>query len=133
MRDANPQVGVVGRFESHAIALLPWAFVAWTALVVTLTTLPTGISAPAPFPHFDKLMHGLSWMVMATLATAQARTLRSRTRWILCCAALGLLTELIQGFVPGRLCDPWDLLADGTGTALGALLGSRLVQGIGAE
>lgn len=101
--------------------------------VVAYCGLLYGLSAqsyaPHPsFPYFDKLAHGALYAVLGFLA---ARAFSSgRTAWsprfLLMAAALtaifyGVFDEWHQSFVPGRMSDWKDTVADGIGGILGGV------------
>ena len=77
------------------------------------------------FSAADKLVHGGSYLILITWFAGLCQ--RQRHVFIaLALFALGLVLELIQGQVPYRGFDPFDLLAN----AVGILLGLILVQSI---
>jgi len=41
----------------------------------------------------------------------------------------GISDEVHQAFVPGRNASPWDVVADGLGGVMGALIYTRFVRG----
>jgi VanZ family protein len=79
--------------------------------------------------HGDKAVHALEYAILGYLsAQAALRTwpdrapLRAAMVGLLIALGFGLSDELHQAFVPGRSADAWDLLADGVGATLGAVL-----------
>lgn len=92
------------------------------SLLVQLVVLyaPSGTSA-APFPHSDKVVHLLVFLVPAVLAVLVTG------RPALVAAVLAghaVVSEVVQATVlPQRSGDPFDSLADLVGVALGVALG----------
>ena len=77
------------------------------------------------FSAADKLVHGASYLILITWFAGLYQ--RQRHVFIaLALFALGLVLEVIQGQLPYRGFDPFDLLAN----AVGILLGLILVQSI---
>ncbi|MDO5663358.1 MAG: VanZ family protein [Brachybacterium sp.] len=78
----------------------------------------------ASVPSIDKIVH---IGVFALTAWALGRVLAPRRRFPMGWVVVGLLAwavlvEVIQGAVlPGRLADPWDVVADAVGIGLGVL------------
>ncbi len=79
--------------------------------------------------HGDKAIHALEYAILGYLcAQAALRSwpdrapLRATLVGALVALAFGLSDELHQAFVPGRSADAWDLLADGVGAMIGALV-----------
>jgi VanZ family protein len=101
--------------------LRAWApLVAWFALIFVASSIP-GDEVPVPplFPHLDKLVHAAVYAVAGALAYRAS----GRVSWaILVVLAWGVSDELHQSFVPRRSPELLDLVADGVGGALGALL-----------
>lgn len=97
------------------------AAAAWVALLWTLSTSSLGDGAldfAWRFAHDDKLVHaGLYAVLGALLRIATGRVAPAVAGGLLA----GLVDETIQSRVPGRHADPWDLLADVVGAALGAV------------
>jgi VanZ family protein len=67
------------------------------------------------------LFSGLGWMIRRPRFTAF---------WILFAvgATVAAVDEVVQGFIPGRLSDPTDWLADVIGVSLGVLLAMLVVK-----
>ncbi|MCE9637577.1 MAG: VanZ family protein [Planctomycetes bacterium] len=100
--------------------LATWGWAVWTL---------SASSHPQEDLHWrwampDKLAHGLEYAAGGFIARAAlASSFRRVSPWplaVLVCAAWGFTDEIHQGFVPGRVTDPWDLAADVTGAAVGA-------------
>jgi VanZ family protein len=69
---------------------------------------------------WDKLEHAVSYAVLAALG-ALAYAGRGRNTAVLgvSLVVMGVVLELLQAFVPGRLTDPGDALANLIGTVVG--------------
>lgn len=101
------------------------ALVLGLALVVHLVALylPGSPEAtPSLVPHLDKLVHVLLFAAPAFLLR------RLATTWwpIVALVAHAPVSELVQySLIPHRSGDPWDLVADVVGVALGVWLAGR--------
>lgn len=75
----------------------------------------------------DWISHGTAYGILAFLL-ARARgarrgwSLRAAALVVLGCTAYGIGDEWHQSFVPGRDCDPWDVLKDFGGAVLGVAI-----------
>ena len=72
-------------------------------------------------------MHLAAYGVMAFFAwRAFGHIVRNRSRLSWCCAAFcmlyGLSDEFHQSYVPGRMADPYDWIADAAGATIAVLL-----------
>jgi hypothetical protein len=72
--------------------------------------------------HADKWVHGSMFAVLGGLATGAWRDRRWRVRWWGALLALGVLTEGLQAWVPGRSPSGADVLADALGLGLGVVV-----------
>lgn len=110
-----------------ALAWLP--AVLYMALIWTLSsfsTVPVDVEA---LPMRDKGVHFVEYAVLGVLvahAVLRSSQTHSRPRAflvaLLVCGAWGMLDEFHQSFVPGRMSDVRDLVADVFGSSLGAAL-----------
>ena len=83
------------------------------------STLPT----PELFQHQDKVIHAGAYFVMAIFALRALRHVISSLAMLLLsslvfCSVYGMLDEWHQSFVPGRMCDINDWLADTVGAMI---------------
>lgn len=109
----------------HPLSLL--LALTWAGVIFFLSSQP-GTDTPPPFPHMDKLLHALVFGILGTLILgamrpgthghSQAQALTA----LAIAATYGVLDEIHQHFVPGRMPDVLDVLADITGAALGIWL-----------
>lgn len=109
----------------HPLSLL--LALTWAGVIFFLSSQP-GTDTPPPFPHMDKLPHALVFGILGTLVLCAMRPgtygySRAHALTALAIAATyGVLDEIHQHFVPGRMPDVLDVLADITGAALGIWL-----------
>ena len=115
----RPAGGPVG--GPGVLALLGLAVVA--QLVVLYS--PDGGGAPL-FPQADTAVHLLVVLVPVALAVLAG----FRRRVVLAVfGAQAVLSEVVQAvLLPHRSGDPWDVVADLTGVALGVLVGTALLR-----
>ena len=103
--------------------------VAWTAGLFALSSMPLGDGSLAfwwRFEHDDKVVHAALYAVLGAL-------LRLGSGRVAVAVAggglVGIVDEwVVQARVPGRHSDPFDLLADVVGAALGAWAGSAIAR-----
>ncbi|MCK4303168.1 MAG: VanZ family protein [Candidatus Eisenbacteria sp.] len=109
-----------------------WAALAlYIGLIFFLSSQPL-VPTEDPFPHWDKVVHGVEYGILGYLSQRAAR-LRGRggtgvRRWM--CVGFVLLggmgvavaDELLQSTVPGRVTSLWDLVADTVGLMGGLAL-----------
>jgi VanZ family protein len=105
--------------------LLRLPAILFALLIFILSQLPAEMVPPNVFDWQDKLLHFLVYSLFGTtliIATAQSKnTMRRIILVILIGAAYALLDEIHQLFVPGRVCDILDWLADSLGIAFSLL------------
>jgi VanZ family protein len=109
--------------------LLAWTpAVFYTLLIWWLSSQVLDVAFMNRVPFADKGVHFVEYgaltffIAFAHLYTWPARTVAGPLVAAAFTTALGLLDELHQGFVPGRFSDIYDLLADGLGALIVALL-----------
>jgi VanZ family protein len=111
----------------HWLRERPWLnlwlpLVAWMGLIFWLSAQP---DLPNPGTGWLRALisSGAHAFVFGVLAVLWARTFGGRPQSWLIAFALTILyalsDEFHQAFVPGRHPDPWDLMCDGLGAALG--------------
>jgi VanZ family protein len=101
--------------------------ISYSTLIVIQSHFPTPDVVPR-LPFFDKLLHAGGYGLLGLLF---CRAYRSRwraapgrflaRRAVLSAALFGLSDEIHQHFVPFRTADPWDVLADAVGAAIGVI------------
>lgn len=117
------------RLSVFATPLLPlppsgsrWLMVA--ALILVSWASTTALQVPAAEHIGDKLMHGLTFAVLAAVAHAGFPTLRGLLTALPLLLGYGLVIELVQATLPYRRFDLLDWLADALG-----LLAYLLING----
>ena len=103
-------------------ALWRGAWVAMLVATVIVCLVPVPLHAP-DIDHFDKIEHAVGYALLAAYAAMLFATRRAMFAAALGLFALGLAIEGLQALVPWRSTDPWDLVANGAGIALGAGVG----------
>ncbi|MGQ0764894.1 MAG: VanZ family protein [Gemmatimonadota bacterium] len=101
--------------------------VLWAALILILTSLPAStVPEASPFPHFDKLVHGSLYAVLAVLALRVdrrgGRTSAQAPTILFLVACFAAIDEWHQRLVPGRQPSWGDWSADVLGATVGAVL-----------
>ena len=99
----------------------------YLAAIFVQSALPLSVHT-ASFPGLDKFLHALAYGLLAALwcRALAAWPLEGRPAAAIAAAAAilaalyGLSDEIHQAFVPGRMADPWDWMADGFGAVIGA-------------
>ena len=101
--------------------------VLWAGIIFFLSSQP-GTDTPPLFPHMDKLLHVLAFGILGFLVLGGIRPGKhghtSVQLWtaVAIAGAYGILDEVHQRYVPGRMPDVLDVLADLAGAMLGAWL-----------
>lgn len=117
----------------------------WSVITILLmlgifinSSFPSKISKD-PFPQFDKVLHASVWailslsIVFATQHQIFNDTVGRRFKLmliILFASFYGLVDELHQYYIPTRVMDIFDVVADATGSILGTLFSYRMLQSI---
>ncbi len=127
--------GSTSRADRIALAWLP--AILYTGFIWWLSAQPVLIEGVDRFPFQDKGVHFLEYgtlcltICFAVYRTWPGRGIRAALAAVLITAALGLLDELHQGFVPARSADFDDLVADLAGALMFALFCYGLVRARG--
>jgi len=106
------------------------ALILWCGIIYLLSDRPT-LPMPMLFPMQDKVNHFIAYAVMGVLAFRAVRhRFGGNTLWIaslLFCSLYGVSDEYHQSFVPGRMSEVADWLADtlGAAAAIGWLFKSK--------
>ena len=108
-----------------------WILLAGYGLLIFIQSSFPSLDMGPELPGMDKLLHLAAYAVMGALACRAFATLprmpRPGTLFLagaLFALLFGLSDEWHQSFVPGRMADGWDLVADGLGGLLGAGIAS---------
>jgi hypothetical protein len=132
----NPTGNVYWWHRLAALRWVPaafWAGLIWFASSFDWRTMPWtwsfGDGGGWHFAFFewlpaDKFFHAEIFMIFALLLRApmRLRGARAFTTTVLLATTWGIIDEVHQSFVPGRMPDPWDATADLCGALLGAAL-----------
>jgi VanZ family protein len=112
---------------SHKPGLSVFWRIVWTSLLIAVVI---GSLLPGDSPLIkeldslalnDKIEHFMAYAGLAFVPTLHETAAKLRG-FLALAAIMGILLELGQLFVPGRTCDFYDALADGTGILAGFLL-----------
>ncbi len=104
--------------------------IGWATVIYVLSS-QTGLDVPPLFPGEDKLLHALVFAILGFLVAGALLPAvhQTRKRHIVMAigliAAYGMLDEVHQHFVPGRMPEVLDVLADISGGILGVWLFTR--------
>ncbi|QMT31284.1 VanZ family protein [Alysiella filiformis] len=89
-------------------------------------------SHAAPFPHFDKMAHGMLFFVQMCLICKaylqENQTIALRFWWLFALAYAGLSEWAQAAFTTTRQADVWDALADMVGASCALYLGNAVQQ-----
>ncbi|MFH1519213.1 MAG: VanZ family protein [Candidatus Omnitrophota bacterium] len=94
-------------------------------IIIGGSLLPIEISPKPEFPLQDKIIHSLTYLLLAFLVvnTFSAKQVdQPRLRSLLFAFLLGLFIEIGQYFIPYRSFEAGDILANLFGSILGSLL-----------
>jgi VanZ family protein len=120
-----PNTGKLKRFLIYQGPAIGWALVIF--IFSSFSTLP---KPKIEFEFQDKVEHAVAYAILGYLTaralSCQSRYPKLRNNFLVLTIGLGifygLLDEFHQYFVPGRVTDFWDLVADGIGVILGAMI-----------
>lgn len=112
-----------GNTEKNNRKLWGWLPVMlWLALIFTLSSIPLNGHVVRMFRHQDKLIHVIEYGILGVLLVRAVFFPGARVwRFWGCIAAavlVGAVDEFHQSFIPGRMMDWKDLLADATGALI---------------
>ena len=112
---------------SRGVALVAYIATVW---VVTLAPLPSGAYRAISFPAFDKVVHvGLFGGLALLLCWALNASARPRAVVIVGLASvMAGLIEVVQGLLPYRSAEWWDLLAGVAGALAGTVLAAAIAS-----
>ncbi len=104
----------------------------WTGLIFAISAMPGQALPPLPGFHSDKLIHGAVYAILGVLlwrALGRTTTLTGAPLLVVTVALAtlyGASDEFHQLFVPGRMCDLRDAVADFVGALTGSLVAAFL-------
>jgi VanZ family protein len=99
----------------------------YVGLILTISAQPH-LRPPLQFTLADKFYHVLEYFGLGVLlarafrAGRRSAPMRTVTRAVTLGVIVGVADEIFQSFVPGRLSDVYDVLADATGVLLAQLV-----------
>jgi len=104
----------------------PVPLVVWALLIFIGSSIPAASFPNSPIFTYDKALHAGVFFVFALLTERALRhharyhflALHSRSITLLIAIVYGALDEFHQWFVPGRIPDVFDLIADTAGAVL---------------
>ncbi len=99
--------------------------IVYSGIIFAVSSVPN-LSAPLSRYNFDKVIHMTEYSILAILWSRALKSakpgLSGNMIWavaVVFCFLYGASDEFHQSFVPGRSCDPFDLLADTIGGFIG--------------
>jgi len=89
------------------------AFFVWLVLIFIVSLYPEPPHPPGEFKFMDKIEHFYVYAVLGVLYVAWRR--KPDFKAFLLIAGIGMLNEILQGFIPGRDMSLGDFLANAAG------------------
>jgi len=112
-------------FLAEHRALNAAAVAAYMGLIFLGSSM-SGTGVPSTFGHYVSLLHIPEYAVLSALVYPLFMGKRHPLPLaIFICVLYGISDEMHQSFVPGRDTSPLDIIYDGVGATLGALLSRR--------
>jgi len=108
--------------------------VIWAAVIGVLMLLPQDAFPESKLLSYDKLAHvavfaGLSFLLCLGWIRRQTKTaIKSYGIPLTICIVYGSLLEFLQRFVPGRMFDLYDFIANFTGGLVGVIIFSIFIR-----
>jgi VanZ family protein len=105
----------------------------WGALILIFSVLPGKVVPTLSVGHFDKMAHFFEFAVLSLLVVRSSHRSRVTSFYKIILFALisssvyGIVMELLQGVIPGRVSCIYDVYANITGTIFGIILGGILI------
>ena len=111
------------------LRLYTWpAVILYSFAVVIFSTLPVTIPVPESIPASDKILHAVTYLVLAWLLVNTLIKTRVRQAYLFCFSyafLLGLGIECVQKFLPFRSFEYGDILANALGASVGLFIRSH--------
>ena len=121
-------VSAMDRFLSRKV-LQSWVFtIIWSFLILSISVVPVWSSKESSLYGFDKIGHFLGYLVLAVFMirsvryTAKISFIKNFSFTLIFCGVYGILIELVQLVIPGRMADVYDVVANIFGVICGAIL-----------
>lgn len=111
--------------EGYRKRILAFLIVLETVVLLYLSFQPSPPVAPRVFLRAGDLEHIIAYLVYGGMWALLLRDMDFKKRLLVAVvvgSALGVSSELIQGFVPGRVADPVDWLLDTGGAGIGGII-----------
>ena len=107
--------------------------IVWSAAIFYFSTLPGSSFRLPEIEFFDKSIHMVVFGILNLLVLRVSRGMRNE-RMVLYGGTIysilyGLSDEIHQFYVPGRVADPYDFLADVAGIMIGYVIFTRFFWG----
>lgn len=108
--------------------------VIWAVLVAVLMLLPSEAFPESKLLSYDKLAHVsvfaiCSFLLCYTLSiTPLKKTIRTTSITFIICTVYSSSLEYLQQFVPGRMFDTYDFIANFTGGLVGVIIFSIFIR-----
>lgn len=107
-----------------------WPAIIWTIILAVLMLLPQDAFPESKLLSYDKLAHISVFAVFSVLVLSgyairskdKDNKTKHRKQALTICLVYGLLLEVLQQFVPGRMSDIYDLVANFIGALLGVIV-----------
>ena len=112
-----------------------WPAIIWGIVLAVLMLLPQDSFPESKLLSYDKLAHVVVFTIFSLLVLTGIELKRSsksnnnsRRITLTICLVYGILLEGLQSYVPGRMSDIYDLIANFTGGLLGVILFSFFIK-----
>ena len=137
-----PSLSIMLMIQDSKLYRLTWYWIptlGYCIVIFGLSSSSKAVTIPS-FYGADKVLHGIEYAILGLLL---ARSIfsskprfsnRSLIVLIVTLATLyGISDEIHQAFVPGRTASFWDVLADGSGSLIGAFFYLRICNYSGSK
>lgn len=104
---------------SHYQRKIIWGLL---VLVVVVSSLLPQEQIPIQMPVTDKVLHFLTYFVLAFIALLSSKQKHSLLTILAIQILIGVFVEVAQSFIPGRTPEFLDILANSFGVMFGALV-----------
>lgn len=114
--------------RAHSIKFWIPVFI-WVSIMLLVSSLPSKELPQAEVPYLDKIAHFMEFAVLGFLAiravlktSPNINLAKAIILSIIIISLYAAFDEWHQSFVPGRMCDILDFLADAAGSAAGVIV-----------
>ncbi|WP_323757731.1 VanZ family protein [Roseivirga sp.] len=113
-----------------------WASLSWAIVLAVLMLLPQDSFPESKLLSYDKIAHLGVFGILSFLVLLGKRNNKNKVRLenkyllssLTICVVYGLVLELLQSVVPGRMTDIYDLLANTIGAIVGVVVFSTFMR-----